>query len=174
MHRTFFFSEIPEHGLQLEITDLSWFPEDELSVSGPVSATLCLTKKDDSKIEVRGTLKADFKLACDRCLTDYNYTVDAPVQLIYEVNDSEHHWRVQELEAGEADIDTVLLDEPKIDIGDVLRQQVFLALPEKQLCRQSCKGLCSGCGVNMNQKNCSCAHEVKSSPFSVLEQLKKK
>ncbi|MDH3329401.1 MAG: DUF177 domain-containing protein [Desulfobulbaceae bacterium] len=174
MHQILSFSEIPEHGIQLELTDVSWFPEDQVQRSGPVTATLFFARKGESKIEVRGKLKASLLLACDRCLEDYTYKIDAPIQLIFEVNDPEHHWRVQDLDGGEVDIDTVLLDEPKIDVGDILRQQLFLALPEKQLCRQTCAGLCSVCGANLNQGSCSCAREEKSSPFSVLAQLKKK
>ncbi|MDW7771927.1 MAG: DUF177 domain-containing protein [Desulfobulbaceae bacterium] len=173
MNQTLSFSEIPEQGIHLEINDLSWFPEEQVQRSGPVSATLYLARKGENKIVVRGKLKADVILACDRCLTEFAYAVDSPIDLILEVNDPEHHWRVQDLEGGRADIETVLLDSPEINIGEILREQVLLALPEKKLCRQSCAGLCSRCGADLNREKCSCGGELKNSPFAVLAQIKK-
>jgi len=173
MHQSISFSEIPEHGLQLEPNDLSWFPDDLVKRQGPVSVKLFLTKKGENKIDVQGRLQAIFLLDCDRCLTEYAYTVDVPIRFIVEVNDPTHHWRVQDLDRCGTDIEIVVLNEPLIDIGDLLRQQILLVLPEKQLCGNSCRGLCNTCGVNLNKESCSCAGDVKDSPFSVLAQFRK-
>lgn len=43
-----------------------------------------------------------------------------------------------------------------IDIGDDIRQELFLNLPARILCQEKCKGLCVGCGVNLNNEKCKC------------------
>lgn len=173
MHQILSFSEIPEQGIHLEINDWSWFPEDEVRRAGAAAASLFLAKKGENKVEVRGRLEADILLVCDRCLSEFIHTIDAPIQLILEVSGPENHWRVQDLEGTEADIDTVLLDAPKLDLGEILREQVFLALPEKQLCREVCAGLCSKCGANLNNETCLCSREERNSQFAILSRLKK-
>ena len=173
MHQILSFSEIPEQGIQYEITGISWFPDEQVQRKGPVVASLYLARKGENKIEVRGGIETQIILSCDRCLAEFVYTINTPFQLIFEVSSPGEHWHVQDLESGRAEIETVLLDEPRIDVGDILRQQVLLALPEKLLCGPECKGLCSKCGVNLNEGKCSCPREGKNTPFSILEQLKK-
>jgi len=40
-----------------------------------------------------------------------------------------------------------------------MREQFFLALPMKPLCREDCKGLCPVCGINRNRETCTCQSE---------------
>ena len=37
-----------------------------------------------------------------------------------------------------------------IDLGELMREQFYLALPMKPLCRDDCRGLCPECGTNLN------------------------
>ncbi len=173
MRHSLSFSEISEHGVHLKPDDRSWFPDDLVKREGPVAAHLSLTGKGENKIEIQGRLHGKLLPDCDRCLDEYVYKVDVAFQLIAEVRDAGEHWRVQNLECCAEDLETVLLDEPVIDISDLLRQQLLLALPEKQLCRNSCLGLCCECGKNLNLGNCACAQKSKDSPFAVLAQLRK-
>jgi uncharacterized protein len=73
------------------------------------------------------------------------------------------------MEGTESELDTLQVTEPVVDLEDILRQQVYLGLPAKQLCRENCLGLCSHCGKNLNEGQCSC-HEKSAagSPFAVL------
>lgn len=56
-------------------------------------------------------------------------------------------------------IDLYPLDEPAVDLGDVLREQVDLALPARALCREECRGLCAGCGTDLNVGDCTCSRD---------------
>ena len=38
----------------------------------------------------------------------------------------------------------------------MLREQFYLAMPMKPLCRPDCRGLCPECGTNLNVTTCSC------------------
>ncbi len=44
----------------------------------------------------------------------------------------------------------------QIDLSPLLNEQVILSLPIRPLCAESCRGLCAGCGVNLNRDSCRC------------------
>ena len=167
------FTDISASGTRYEISELSGFGnEDGLALKSPVQATCILKKKSDTQVEVKGHLLANLKLDCDRCLVVYDYPVDRDMQLLLEAPGPDH-WQVKEVECSDVELETVILNEPVVDLEDILRQQLHLALPFKQLCSKDCKGLCLHCGLNLNQGPCQCANETKQSPFAVLAALKK-
>lgn len=168
------FSEIPEHGVQIEITDPSWFPEHLREAVGSVSAHILLLKKSENKIELKGMVKSVVSLECDRCLEQYRYTFASDLQLLVELADHARHWRLQDMEIGKGDLDTIQVEKPVVDLGDILRQQILLGMPDKQLCSENCLGLCKHCGTNLNVQRCSCEDKTAGSPFAVLASLKKK
>ncbi len=167
------FKDFSKAGNRYEISDAAWFPESELYRTAPVRAELILNRKGDSRVEVQGFLRTGVRLACDRCLADYDFSVDVSFHLVLEVP-AEESWSIRELECTGTDLDTVLLTEPVVDCWDILRQQLFLSLPDKLICSTQCKGLCPKCGVDLNTGSCTCVPEKKESPFAVLEVLKKK
>ena len=44
----------------------------------------------------------------------------------------------------------------EIDLTDDIREDILIALPQRFLCSNSCKGLCFRCGENLNTRRCSC------------------
>lgn len=167
------FTDIPKAGNRYEISDDAWFPESELYRIAPVQAELVLNRKGDNQVVVQGFLRTGVRLACDRCLADYDFPVDADFHLVLEVPTDES-WHIKELECSGTDLDTVLLSEPVVDFWDILRQQLYLSLPDKLICSPQCRGLCPICGIDLNTGECSCVPEIKESPFAVLAALKKK
>lgn len=167
------FSEIPEHGIEFVIKDSSWFPEDLASDAAQVSAHVRLVRKKDNKVELTGNLKAEIFLACDRCLERFACQVDTPMQLILEIPERDEHWQLQDMEIAAAELETMTLDKPVAELGEILRQQLLLSLPEKKLCKVDCRGLCPRCGADLNAKICSCEGQSKDSPFAVLGKLKR-
>ena len=65
-----------------------------------------------------------------------------------------------DVELTEEDTRTAFFSGTQLAIGDILREQVLLALPMKALCRVDCKGLCPVCGTNRNLNTCNCSGEV--------------
>ena len=167
------FSEIPEHGIEYEIKDTTWFPDELVGQAGSAAIHIRLTKKNDNSVEVKGSLQASVFLECDRCLKQYTFQIDSPMQLVVTVSEKEEHWKIQDIEATEAELETLVLDKPVVELPEIFRQQVLLALPEKRLCMASCSGLCSKCGANLNEEQCDCSKQSANSPFAVLGSLKK-
>ena len=162
------FGEIPEEGLRYEIKDESWFPDHELQRTGPILATVILKRNGVDRVLLEGRIKTTIAFACDRCLEDYAMDIDESFNIDLEyapgskLEPAEH-------EISASEMDMIYLQEPVVDIFEILSQQVFLLNPEKHLCSESCRGLCSRCGTNLNQKTCDCKQAAPSSPFSVLK-----
>jgi uncharacterized protein len=54
----------------------------------------------------------------------------------------------------------------------MLREQFYLALPMKPLCRDECRGLCPSCGTNRNTGACTCAPVWEDPRLAPLKELK--
>lgn len=167
------FSEISEHGIEYEIKDTKWFPDELVDLVGSAVVHVRLTKKNENSIEVKGSLKASVYLECDRCLKKYTFQIDSPMQLVAEFSEEEKHWKLQDIEATEAELETVTVEKPVVELAEIFRQQVLLALPEKRLCKDSCSGLCTKCGADLDEQPCDCSEQNVNSPFAVLRSLKK-
>lgn len=168
------FSEISPYGNYYEVQGIeSLASQQDFLVKGNLTAHCSLKRKDEAVVELQGHLATCLSLLCDRCLVAYDVDVDTKFQMLFKTvsNDFEH---LDELECNVEDLDVVILDEPVVDLDDVLRQQLYLALPQKSLCSEQCRGMCAQCGVDLNFVECRCGHERQDLPFAVLAQLKNK
>ena len=89
------------------------------------------------------------KSVCDRCLKPF----DQPKTVRYEC------MLAEELEDEDSD-DILLLEDGAVDLGDLARTVFILEMDTKTLCSEDCKGICPGCGVDLNQGTCTCKREV--------------
>src|SRR5438132_12535923 len=61
-----------------------------------------------------------------------------------------------------------------LELEDVLREQILLALPLRTLCSEQCKGLCPHCGKNLNVEQCSCAEPLEDPRWAALKDIRKR
>jgi len=66
----------------------------------------------------------------------------------------------------------VLLPSGRINLVDVLREEIWLAWPQNEVCKPECKGLCPHCGTDLNRASCACTADDAGHPFSVLKNMK--
>ncbi|KPK33152.1 MAG: hypothetical protein AMK70_09660 [Nitrospira bacterium SG8_35_1] len=165
------FGEIPDEGLRFEVHEDSWFPDRELKRTGPVSAIIFLKRSGTDRVLLEGEIKTTISFNCDRCLEHYTMQLDDSFKLDLEYATSSK-LEPAEHEISPTEMDVIYLQEPVIDIFEILSQQVFLMIPEKHLCLELCRGLCPQCGANLNTETCDCKRELKSSPFAVLKKKK--
>lgn len=168
------FDQVSPYGNHYEVRGIEGLAaQQDFIVKGPLAAQCTLKRKGNDKVEMQGHLKACLSLTCDRCLASYDIDVDTELRVLFETVSSDSR-QLPEVECTISDLDSIVLDEPVVDLDDVLRQQLYLALPMKSLCSEQCKGICSGCGVNLNLAECGCENKSGNSPFAVLARLKKK
>ena len=163
------FGEIPAAGLRFEVKDESWFPDQEVQRSGPVQAEIVLKRNGENRVLLEGRIKTAIGFDCDRCLEKYTVDFDNEFTLDLEYAPGSSRLEPAEHEVSPAEMDMIYLNEPVVDLYEILSQQVILVLPEKHLCREACMGLCPRCGANLNLGPCDCKQEVRFSPFSVLK-----
>jgi uncharacterized protein len=126
-------------------------------------------KKDHGKVRLTGTLRTVLELECGRCLEGYTLPVNTTFDLLYLPAAEAPAQGEREVE--EDDLDTAFYRDGIIDLAGLLREQLYLALPMKPLCRDVCRGLCPVCGTNMNTSSCSCANEWEDPRLAPLRAL---
>lgn len=65
----------------------------------------------------------------------------------------------------------LLIEDKWLDVNELVRQQLLLALPTRPLCRPQCRGLCPKCGTNLNQGDCGCRREAPERPLGRLGEV---
>jgi uncharacterized protein len=105
-------------------------------------------------IRLRAKFSGRFEMQCARCLDPVEHPIGEQIDLLFrplgaDAGAVEHAISTSETEIGYYQDGGLVLE-------DVLREQVLLSLPARTLCRQDCKGLCSGCGRNLNTESCTC------------------
>jgi len=166
------FAEIPDEGMDVMILDHTWFPDRELNRSGPISVAVRLIRKREGGDLMPGSMTIELLMECDLCLDEYHLMLDETFRVDLEV-EADGMPAAEEHQCSADEMDAVFLPEPEIDVNSLLRQQVFLLVPDKRMCTDDCKGLCPHCGGNRNDSECACASKMKTSPFSILGNFKK-
>ena len=138
-----------------------------LSGSPEVSGTLVLKGK---RLLLYGHLAARAQVDCDRCLRLVEIPVEAQFSLQYVTRLEYESSQAVELE--EEDLTVSVFDGEGIDIDDLVREQVLLAVPERTLCREDCKGLCPTCGADRNLKPCGCESAETDPRWAALKNLR--
>jgi uncharacterized protein len=111
-------------------------------------------RKDSRKFRLVGRLTTALELNCGRCLESYTTPVDSPLDLLFlPVSEQASE---KDLEVSDVDVGVSYYKDDAIDLGEVIREQCYLALPMKPLCREDCAGLCPICGINRNREQCQC------------------
>ena len=125
-------------------------------------------------IRVVGNLATRIAVKCARCLEPVASDLKSSFDLLYRPRGIEG--RGPESSISEAETEISFYSGEGLLLEDVLKEQVLLAVPLKALCREDCKGLCPGCGINRNRERCKCAPETRDERWAALgkirEQLK--
>jgi uncharacterized protein len=119
---------------------------------------------------------------CKRCLAEVQ--VEVPVSFtLHMVPSAKLRAGDDEDEAGDGhgpsagsfdltDADEEPFDGKTIDLDPIVREQVLLALPLYVVCKDDCKGLCSVCGQNLNERECGCERKMVDPRLAALKDIK--
>lgn len=117
-------------------------------------------KNSAGALTLEGQATSLLDCTCDRCMSSFSREKTADLFFLL----------AEEIEEEEADSDIVLLQDGVVDVGELAYTAFVLDMDTKFLCSEDCKGLCSGCGANLNQEPCRCAKKVDPR-WAALEQL---
>ncbi|MCX6345837.1 MAG: DUF177 domain-containing protein [Armatimonadetes bacterium] len=121
-------------------------------------------------IVVRGHFTTEIEVVCARCLNPYKMDISLPIE--EEMLIAGHLPETTEAEAQlPEDAKEPLFEDNILNLTELLRQYIIVAVPIKPLCDEECKGLCSQCGQNLNQEPCNCPPEEGNAAFADLAML---
>jgi uncharacterized protein len=123
--------------------DYGFVLEDEL-IASPVHVTGKVFNKTGI---VRFTANAVYTLStvCARC--------NAPIRR--EINVEIEHGLIVHAENDDNDY-YIVVENMRLDIDALVSEDIYLAMPSRFLCNETCKGLCSICGADLNVTVCGC------------------
>jgi uncharacterized protein len=111
-------------------------------------------KKGNDFVEVNGNIKLEYSVSCHLCGNEFIRNDCIGIFEIYRREPTE---------------DEYLLSGDEIELDDMIMDNLRLNLPVRFLCKEDCKGVCTKCGKNLNDGECECVPEEKSSPFDILK-----
>ncbi|MCQ2387425.1 MAG: DUF177 domain-containing protein [Clostridia bacterium] len=128
---SFYFEYSPESEIQTDI------PEVNLQLPIRINGQITLIGEHSAIIDA----EINFSLCgeCNRCLKVA--TKKYQVEISEEVDESSENYKVVN---------------DKIDFGKIVYDAIIINMPIQFLCKEDCKGICMGCGVNLNDAECKC------------------
>jgi len=126
--------------------------------------------RDGTRTRVKGNIVTVVSTECSRCLEPVAKEIDLEFEAVFV--DAADEPTDDEIEVTVEELDESLITEDSIDMGEVVREQLILAMIEKVLCNQDCKGLCPQCGGNRNLIDCKCEENVIDPRWAALKNLK--
>jgi uncharacterized protein len=127
--------------------------DEEFVITAPVAFT-AEVRKDEKKVRLVGRVQTTLSTGCSRCLEPFAIPVDAAFDALLLPASADAAEAEREIAA--EDLGVSFYSGDTIDLGAIMREQFYLALPMKALCRHDCLGLCPVCGVNRNHETCTC------------------
>ena len=133
-------SKIPPDGMAVETdlkpADVHLEQEDGFRFEGGRLESR-VERGDDDTVHVRGRLQARLSLQCGRCLEPFVFPVEQELDLFYLPHrPAQGEEEEDEVELSDRDMVVAYYRDDTLDLGEVLREQLFLALPLARVCRQ--------------------------------------
>ncbi|BAN69112.1 conserved hypothetical protein [endosymbiont of unidentified scaly snail isolate Monju] len=133
------------------------------STEGEAAFTLAFDHDETNRPRVRGTVRAELQVCCQRCLQSMPLAVDAAFQLSPVTG-------LGEAERLPAEYEPLLLDERLLRPMDLVEDELILAIPPAP------RHAAADCGVDLadyRQESAPEASQRKESPFAALRALKR-
>jgi uncharacterized protein len=141
------FSHSYAHG-EVELEDEGARLVSDAEVEGSAS-------RKGEEVRVRGKIVTEVELLCDRCASPAR----APLEVEFDARFIPRMVAASDAENVELladDLGLAAYEGDSVDVDELVREQILLALPSRNLCREDCKGLCPKCGSDLNAGACSC------------------
>lgn len=123
-------------------------------------------------IRLVGDFHGQFQVACARCLDPVLTALDEKFDLLYRPLRAGKQG--EEVAINEADTEIGFYQGNGVELDDVIKEQVLLAMPVRSLCQQDCRGLCPHCGVNLNQGSCTRQTQTVDPRWDALQGIRER
>ena len=147
------------------------FSGENLEQASPlhVAGSAELLPHSEGELRIQGRYTVEMTAQCDRCLGGARFPLDCGFDLFYRPASVIAREEEVEIDEGEAEIG--FYENHGIELEEILREQVLLALPMQRVCSDVCKGICPVCGRNRNDSACDCRLESSDDRWGALRKL---
>ncbi len=135
-------------GESLQI-DYEFSLEDE-SVVTPVKVSGSVFNRTGI-VYLQADARFDFSTSCAKCNKPLLRHAKVPVR----------HTLLTHAESEDND-EFIVLDGMRLELDELVSEDIYLSLPSRFLCKEDCKGLCAICGQDLNISECSCSAPTDS------------
>lgn len=130
---------------------------DDIKPLNPLNIHYVLTRQGEM-IHAEVNIKSEVETQCSICLGSLKYPIDLNLTTDY----------LPALDDMQGDLEALRQSQEigyyrkDICLGAFILSEIVLSMPIRYECKNSCKGLCPECGINLNEGLCSC--EKKTDP----------
>lgn len=102
---------------------------------------------------IDATVTGVFSTACHKCLESTCYQVQSSFKLVVQrARDRERHGALETAE----DYLRLPAGQNDLSLDQYIYESLVVSVPIQIVCQDGCKGLCAGCGANLNREPCTC------------------
>lgn len=128
-------------------------PTDDVRLPHPVEGTFVL-RGAGGTVRLTGRARTVADVVCGACLTHFALPLEIAVdEELYRPGPTGETSRE---ELGPEDFLTSLEPGDVLNVSEIVRQHLALAVPIAPRCRENCRGLCPHCGADLNAGPCGC------------------
>ena len=174
------FREISPNGLDVESAEeITWLdteqndPLREIYTFGQVFKVSAHLEKAQENVFLTGRFSGTVSARCVRCLKPFEVSLAEPFRFTLMPRGAdlgEGEGSERELEAD--DLDLAYYEQERVDLGQMVSEQVLLLLGLYPRCQPDCKGLCPVCGADRNENECTCAESQTEPRWAALKKFK--
>jgi len=127
--------------------------DESFDVTGPFTGVVRFLKSSETVlVKLQG--EVTISQACSRCLKPFDSIVEVEFEEEFHPSIDIASGRVLQ---DTGDDEALVIDSHHIlDMTEIVRQAIIIALPITPLCQPDCAGLCPICGANLNEEQCDC------------------
>ena len=144
------------------------FDDKSIELREPVQTDLRISVLDE-RVQVKGILKAGLILTCCRCTCRFHRDTEKDFAVEYWPDKTEEE---SEIELDYDDLDVGFYWGDKLDLNEVILEQVLIDVPMNPICKDDCMGLCEKCGADHNFGGCTCLEDKGDPRLEALKELK--
>ena len=124
---------------------------------------LTLTHLGGKKIRMNAEIQMTLEIPCARCLEP----VSVPFEILVDTQLELPETPDQEVEESEEPY----IDGYQLDVDALVRNELFVHMPLRVLCKEDCKGICNKCGANLNVNTCDCDTRSLDPRMAVIQDI---
>lgn len=140
-----------------------------VTLTEPAVGDVRFTRTRDGVL-AQGRFATEVELTCDRCLRTFTSPIECEVEeeFVPTLDVTTGKW----LPLEDADPALLINEHHILDMEEVLRQAILLALPMHPVCRPDCQGLCPRCGQDRSEVACECSEDEADPRWEDLRELR--